>query len=113
MRLRVPGSFAAKDYRLTSAYWIRWWLYAHSGYVTEGGHVECKDDLAAYKATLRRMTRRSRADRHAEIARRSNTKRASKCYTMSVFGVLHKWGASFLLTVFNLQHPDQDRKSVV
>lgn len=59
-----------------------WWLYAHQGYVTEGGHVECADDLAAYKATLSRMTRRSRADLHSEIARRSVAKRSSKCYTI-------------------------------
>ncbi|KAL8292802.1 hypothetical protein RQP46_001414 [Phenoliferia psychrophenolica] len=59
-----------------------WWLFAHSGYVTEGGHVECADDLAAYKATQRKMLRRSRADRHSVIAKRTFVKRDTKCYTI-------------------------------
>ncbi|KAK4699118.1 hypothetical protein P7C70_g7145, partial [Phenoliferia sp. Uapishka_3] len=64
-----------------------WWLYAHQGYVTEAGHVECADDLADYKNTLssRRMVRRS--DRHAQIARRSAERAAlekrSTCYTIT------------------------------
>ncbi|ORY49732.1 hypothetical protein BCR35DRAFT_310789 [Leucosporidium creatinivorum] len=31
-----------------------WWLYRHQDYITSAGHVECKDDLAAYEATLRK-----------------------------------------------------------
>lgn len=66
----------------------RWWLYAHQGYITEAGHIECKDDLAAYEATLsRKMVRRTRAARHAKLARRSIAPRSSKCYTMFVDAV--------------------------
>ncbi|KAL8287533.1 hypothetical protein RQP46_003391 [Phenoliferia psychrophenolica] len=59
------------------------WLYAHSEYVSY--HPECKDDLASYRATLSRMSRRSRAGRHADLARRSASapaKRSASCYTI-------------------------------
>ncbi|SGY74050.1 BQ5605_C005g03337 [Microbotryum silenes-dioicae] len=39
-----------------------WWLQNHPSYVTKDGHIECKDDLKAYRASLSssRMARRSR-----------------------------------------------------
>ncbi|SCV69201.1 BQ2448_2221 [Microbotryum intermedium] len=57
-----------------------WWLHNHPTYVTKDGHVECKDDLNAYRASLSsaRMARRSR------IASREGSskvvKRAPKAY---------------------------------
>ncbi|SCZ97274.1 BZ3500_MvSof-1268-A1-R1_Chr4-2g07103 [Microbotryum saponariae] len=39
-----------------------WWLQNHPSYVTKDGHIECKGDLKAYRASLSssRMARRSR-----------------------------------------------------
>ncbi|GAA5979636.1 hypothetical protein JCM11641_007897 [Rhodosporidiobolus odoratus] len=60
-----------------------WWLAAHQGYVTEGGHVECESDLAAYLAAhpeaasrSNRLARRSRASHHdmaKKLAKKSQT----------------------------------------
>ncbi|GAA6063520.1 hypothetical protein JCM10212_004733 [Sporobolomyces blumeae] len=33
-----------------------WWLDRHPAYVTEAGHVECKDDLEAYRASLKKRS---------------------------------------------------------
>ncbi|GAA5907101.1 hypothetical protein JCM8208_004513 [Rhodotorula glutinis] len=59
------------------------WLARHYRYVTEAGHVECKDELEAYWASQkRRMARRSRvAHGHAvdAVARRDKRDESTYC----------------------------------
>ncbi|GAA5820398.1 hypothetical protein JCM3770_002428 [Rhodotorula araucariae] len=55
-----------------------WWLARHPEYVTEAGHIECKDELAAFRTSQRRMIRRSRLPHGAALAARQ--KRAERTY---------------------------------
>ena len=58
------------------------WLARHEqDYIVTLGHVECIDDLKAYKASLnRKMAKRSREQLHAAVARRTLQERASPTY---------------------------------
>ncbi|KAM0790976.1 hypothetical protein ACM66B_004278 [Microbotryomycetes sp. NB124-2] len=49
-----------------------YWLHRHPAYVTEAGHVECKDDLEDYRASLK--SKRSNLS-HSSMARRMRRKR--------------------------------------
>lgn len=40
------------------------WLNRHPKYVTEAGHVECKDELEAYRASLKRRSHSSMARKY-------------------------------------------------
>jgi hypothetical protein len=54
----------------------RWWLYRHQEYITSAGHVECKDDLAAYEATLRKRAT------HGGMARKLRKRAEEGIYAM-------------------------------
>lgn len=51
------------------------WLARHYRYVTEAGHIECKDELEAYRASQqsRRMARRSRLAHAAALKKRASS----------------------------------------
>ncbi|KAK4048121.1 hypothetical protein OIV83_004991 [Microbotryomycetes sp. JL201] len=51
-----------------------YWLHRHPAYVTEAGHVECKDDLEDYRASLK-SKRSVGTVTHSTMARRTRRRR--------------------------------------
>ncbi|GAA5939197.1 uncharacterized protein JCM15063_004448 [Sporobolomyces koalae] len=67
-----------------------WWLDRHPGYVTEGGHIECKDDLAAYRASLQKRDGFHSHERmHKRHKRALPSKRASGSQRVCFLAVDH------------------------